>query len=217
MRSSNKSRSRNKNHNNNHNNNRRGNPANVLNRVFDSAGPEGKVRGTPQQIIDKYQSLAHDATLAGDRVGAENFRQHSEHYSRMLTDAQLEINERRDAHEAQRQQNQKNHQQNQNQNQQNQQQQQNQEPKDQQNAGSEIGDEQPDVAGNTNDLFPGKPEQSNLVETPESKPVVDAVKKPKRVRQPAKKVGITKPETEKPAAVEAEKPNEQPKTETAAE
>jgi hypothetical protein len=175
--------------------------------VFDSAGPEGKVRGTPQQIIDKYQSLAHDATLAGDRVGAENFRQHSEHYSRMLTDAQREINERRDAHEAQRQQNQ----------QQNQNQPQHQKPKVQQNAGSETSGEQPDVAGNTNDLFPGKPEQSNLVETPESKPVVDAVKKPKRVRQPAKKVEITKPEAEKPAAVEAEKPNEQPKTETAAE
>ncbi len=209
MRSSNKSRSRNKNHNNNHNNNRRGNPANVLNRVFDSAGPEGKVRGTPQQIIDKYQSLAHDATLAGDRVGAENFRQHSEHYSRMLTDAQREINERRDAHEAQRQQNQ--------QNQQQQPKQQNQKPKDEHNTGSEISGEQPDVAGNTNDLFPGKSEQSNLVETPESKPVVDAVKKPKRVRQPAKKVEITKPEAEKPVVVEVEKPSEPPKTETAAE
>ena len=208
MRSSNKSRSRNKNHNNN--NNRRGNPANVLNRVFDSAGPEGKVRGTPQQIIDKYQSLAHDATLAGDRVGAENFVQHSEHYSRMLTDAQREIDERREAHEAQRQQNHQNHQQNQNQ-------QHNQKPKDQQNAGSETGGEQPDVAGNTNDLFPGKPEQSNLVETPESKPVVDAAKKPKRVRQPAKKIEITKPEAEQPEAAEAEKPSEQPKTETAAE
>ncbi|MBL4750746.1 MAG: DUF4167 domain-containing protein [Amylibacter sp.] len=215
MRSSNKSRSRNKNYNNNQNNNRRGNPANVLNRVFDSAGPEGKVRGTPQQIIDKYQSLAHDATLAGDRVAAENFLQHSEHYSRMLTDAQREIDERREAHEAQRQQNQKNHQQNQNQ-------QQNQKPKDQQNTGSETGDEQPNVAGNANDLFPGTSEQPNLVETPESKPVVDAVKKPKRVRQPAKKVEITKPEAPKaeapkPVAVEAEKPNQQPKTETAAE
>jgi hypothetical protein len=129
----------------------------------------------------------------------------------MLTDAQREINERREAHEAQRQ---KSQQQNQ---QQQPQQQQNPKPKDQQNAGSETGGEQPDVAGNTNDLFPGKPEQSNLVETPESKPVVDAVKKPKRVRQPAKKVEITKPEAEKPVAVEAEKPSEPPKTETAAE
>ena len=50
------------------NNGRRPNPGNVINRVFDSAGPEGKVRGTPQQIIDKYQSLAHDSQLSGDRV-----------------------------------------------------------------------------------------------------------------------------------------------------
>ena len=54
MRTSNKSRSRNK------NNNRRQNPGNVINRVFDSSGPEGRVRGTPQQIIDKYQSLFFD-------------------------------------------------------------------------------------------------------------------------------------------------------------
>ena len=72
MRSSNKSRSRNK------NNNRRYNPGNVVNRVFDSSGPEGKVRGTPQQIIDKYQMLARDAQLSGDRVAYENFLQHSE-------------------------------------------------------------------------------------------------------------------------------------------
>ena len=56
----------------NRNNGRRPNPGNVINRVFDSSGPEGKVRGTPQQIIDKYQSLAHDSQLSGDRVSAEN-------------------------------------------------------------------------------------------------------------------------------------------------
>jgi hypothetical protein len=86
MRSQNKSRSRNKNNSNNNNNNRR-HMGNVVNRVFDSAGPEGKVRGTPQQIIEKYQSLARDAQLSNDRVAAENFLQHSEHYSRMLGEA----------------------------------------------------------------------------------------------------------------------------------
>ena len=85
MRPPGKSRNRNK------NNGRRPNPGNVINRVFDSAGPEGKVRGTPQQIIDKYLSLAHDSQLSGDRVSAENFQQHSEHYSRLLLDAQKEI------------------------------------------------------------------------------------------------------------------------------
>ena len=78
----------------NKNNGRRPNPGNVINRVFDSAGPEGKVRGTPQQIIDKYLSLAHDSQLSGDRVSAENFQQHSEHYSRLLLDAQKEIAEK---------------------------------------------------------------------------------------------------------------------------
>ena len=85
MRPPGKSRNRNK------NNGRRPNPGNVINRVFDSAGPEGKVRGTPQQIIDKYLSLAHDSQLSGDRVSAENFQQHSEHYSRLLLEAQRDI------------------------------------------------------------------------------------------------------------------------------
>ena len=61
---------------------------NIINRVFESAGPDGKVRGTPQQIIDKYQALARDAQVAGDRVTAESYLQHSEHYSRMLGEAQ---------------------------------------------------------------------------------------------------------------------------------
>ena len=70
-----KSRSRSKQ---NRNNNR--SVGNVLNRVFDSSGPEGKVRGTPQQIIDKYNQLARDAQLSNDRVATENFQQHAEHY-----------------------------------------------------------------------------------------------------------------------------------------
>ena len=93
MRPPGKSRNRNK------NNGRRPNPGNVINRVFDSAGPEGKVRGTPQQIIDKYLSLAHDSQLSGDRVSAENFQQHSEHYSRLLLEAQKEIAEKASQHE----------------------------------------------------------------------------------------------------------------------
>ena len=88
MRPSNKSRNRNK------NNNRRGSPGNNINRVFESAGPEGRVRGTPQQIIDKYLSLTYDSQLSGDRVAAENFQQHAEHYSRLLIEAQKEIAEK---------------------------------------------------------------------------------------------------------------------------
>lgn len=96
MRSS-KSRSRNKsNRNRNNNNNTLGN---VVNRVFDSSGPEGKVRGTPQQIIDKYNQLARDASLSNDRVAAENFQQHAEHYMRMLSEAQREQDTRREQQE----------------------------------------------------------------------------------------------------------------------
>lgn len=89
-----KSRSRSKQ---NRNNNR--SVGNVLNRVFDSSGPEGKVRGTPQQIIDKYNQLARDAQLSNDRVATENFQQHAEHYLRLLAQAQKEQEARREQHE----------------------------------------------------------------------------------------------------------------------
>ena len=58
-----------------------------VNRVYESSGPEGKVRGTPQQIIEKYLSLARDAQTSGNRVVAENFLQHAEHYQRILVEA----------------------------------------------------------------------------------------------------------------------------------
>lgn len=93
MRSS-KSRSRNK-------PSRNRSVGNIVNRVFDSSGPEGKVRGTPQQIIEKYNQLARDAQLSGDRVATENFQQHAEHYLRMLGEAQREQDQRRDEQERQ--------------------------------------------------------------------------------------------------------------------
>lgn len=55
------------------------------NRAFDSNGPEGiKVRGAAQSVFDKYQQLARDASTAGDRVLAENYLQHAEHYFRLI-------------------------------------------------------------------------------------------------------------------------------------
>ena len=72
---------------------------NIINRVFDSSGPEGKVRGTPQQIIEKYSQLHRDSQLSNDRVAAENFQQHAEHYARMLTQAQREQDELREVSE----------------------------------------------------------------------------------------------------------------------
>ncbi|MEP6068266.1 MAG: DUF4167 domain-containing protein [Paracoccaceae bacterium] len=91
---SSRSRSRSKN-----NRNRSSGGGNVVNRVFDSSGPEGKVRGTPQQIIDKYNQLARDAQLANDRVATENFQQHAEHYLRLLSEAQREMDAKREEQE----------------------------------------------------------------------------------------------------------------------
>ncbi|WP_297511727.1 DUF4167 domain-containing protein [uncultured Caulobacter sp.] len=55
------------------------------NRAFDSNGPEGvKVRGAAQSVYEKYQQLARDAASSGDRVLAENYLQHAEHYFRVL-------------------------------------------------------------------------------------------------------------------------------------
>ena len=52
--------------------------------TFESNGPEGKIRGTAFQVIEKYQALAQDALSAGDRIGAENYFQHAEHYYRVV-------------------------------------------------------------------------------------------------------------------------------------
>ncbi|MGH6718282.1 MAG: DUF4167 domain-containing protein [Alphaproteobacteria bacterium] len=54
------------------------------NQSFDSNGPDVKIRGTPNQIYDKYLLLARDANSSGDRVAAENYLQHAEHYYRMM-------------------------------------------------------------------------------------------------------------------------------------
>jgi hypothetical protein len=54
------------------------------NHNFDSAGPEGRVRGNAQQVYEKYIALARDAQSAGDRIATENYFQHAEHYLRVL-------------------------------------------------------------------------------------------------------------------------------------
>ncbi|KQI72629.1 nucleoside triphosphate hydrolase [Loktanella sp. 5RATIMAR09] len=155
MRSS-KSRSRNKNRNN------RPTGGNIINRVFDSSGPDGKVRGTPQQIIEKYNQLHRDAVLSGDRVDAENFAQHAEHYTRMLAEAQREVDAKREEQEEQNRQRQAER---------------DRERQERLNAQEEAGNDpavmdQPETA-NEGD--------SGLVETPEAKP-----KRPRQPRKPRK-------------------------------
>jgi len=55
------------------------------NHVFDSSGPEMRVRGTAQQLYEKYTQMARDAQSNGDRVTGEACFQHAEHYFRIIS------------------------------------------------------------------------------------------------------------------------------------
>jgi hypothetical protein len=57
------------------------------NRTYDSSGPEIKIRGSASHVYEKYLQLARDANSAGDRVMAENYLQHAEHYYRIMAAA----------------------------------------------------------------------------------------------------------------------------------
>src|SRR5579872_4294988 len=85
----NKQRMRNRNNNNNNNNNRRG--QNPMTRVFESNGPDIKIRGTASHVAEKYVQLARDARSSGDPVAAENYYQHAEHYFRLIAAAQEQL------------------------------------------------------------------------------------------------------------------------------
>jgi len=61
---------------------------NPLTRVYESNGPDVKIRGTASHIADKYVQLARDAQASGDPVAAENYFQHAEHYFRLIAAAQ---------------------------------------------------------------------------------------------------------------------------------
>ncbi len=62
-----------------------GKPQQNVNRAFDSNGPDNvKIRGHAQHVFEKYQQLARDAFASGDRVLAENYLQHADHYFRVL-------------------------------------------------------------------------------------------------------------------------------------
>jgi hypothetical protein len=65
-----------------------GGGGNPLSRVYESNGPDVKVRGTAQTIADKYLQLGRDAQSAGDIVMAESYFQHAEHYLRIVFAAQ---------------------------------------------------------------------------------------------------------------------------------
>src|ERR1700722_7910597 len=87
MRNGQNKRMRGRNNNNNNNNNNR-KSQNPMTRVFESNGPDLKIRGTPSHIAEKYLQLARDAQSSGDPVAAENYFQHAEHYFRLIAAAQ---------------------------------------------------------------------------------------------------------------------------------
>jgi uncharacterized membrane protein YgcG len=172
-----KSRSRNK-------SNRNRSVGNIVNRVFDSSGPEGKVRGTPQQIIEKYNQLARDAQLSGDRVATENFQQHAEHYQRMLNEAQREQEARREEHERQNRDRQGDR------------------DRERGNGGQGGQAERSDPAQAPQpDIFaPATGEESGLVETPEAR----AESRPTPETEAAPKKPARKPRSRKPAKSDGE-------------
>jgi hypothetical protein len=61
---------------------------NPLTRVYESNGPDVKIRGTASHIAEKYIQLARDSQSSGDPVAAENYYQHAEHYFRLIAAAQ---------------------------------------------------------------------------------------------------------------------------------
>ena len=52
--------------------------------TFDSNGPGVRVRGNAPQIYERYIALAREAAASEDRISAENFYQHAEHYFRVM-------------------------------------------------------------------------------------------------------------------------------------
>ena len=80
-------RPRNRGHNNGGNGGNGGNRRNGTynrNQIFDSNGPDVRIRGTAHQVCEKYLALAKDAHSVGDRILAESYLQHAEHYQRII-------------------------------------------------------------------------------------------------------------------------------------
>jgi uncharacterized protein DUF4167 len=65
-----------------------GHHQNPLSRMYESNGPDVKIRGTASHIAEKYLQLARDAQSSGDPIAAENYYQHAEHYFRLIAAAQ---------------------------------------------------------------------------------------------------------------------------------
>ena len=59
--------------------------------TLDSHGPGERVRGTASQISERYLTLAREASRSDDRVAAEGYYQHAEHYLRTSNAARDDV------------------------------------------------------------------------------------------------------------------------------
>ncbi len=169
------------------------------------------MRGTPAQIIEKYNQLARDAQLANDRVAAENFQQHAEHYTRLLSEAQREMEARREQHEAQQRERQRERENERNARQQ----------RDNQTAPVEAAQHAPAIDADPSHVpqpdivdIPPVVEDSGLVDTPESRPKRQP-RKPRARSKPSDKNTDKADAKPKPSATDA--PVEKPDAPEAAE
>src|SRR5579871_3983273 len=80
-----------------------GGGGNNPNRTYESNGPDIKIRGSAAHVYEKYLQLARDANSSGDRVMAENYLQHAEHYYRIMA-AQAQAQQQYQQQQAQQQQ-----------------------------------------------------------------------------------------------------------------
>src|SRR5260370_26184521 len=81
-----------------------GHHQNPLSRMYESNGPDVKIRGTASHIAEKYLQLARDAQSSGDPIAAENFYQHAEHYFRLIAAAQEQLRQTQPSYYQQQQQ-----------------------------------------------------------------------------------------------------------------
>lgn len=67
------------------------------NTTIDSNGPDIRIRGNAFQLYEKYTALGNDASAAGERITAEAYFQHADHYFRVHTAITGSADERRQA------------------------------------------------------------------------------------------------------------------------
>jgi len=74
---------------------------NPLSRMYESNGPDVKIRGTASHVAEKYLQLARDAQSSGDPIAAENYYQHAEHYFRLIAAAQEQFRQSQPSYQQQ--------------------------------------------------------------------------------------------------------------------